>query len=109
MGYTLGIGLLHLLVDLGVPVTHRLWCDNQAAIAVMDDSSSWRTRHLSVRASALRDQIRAGELHLRYAPTGEQRADGLTKHLGSRELVARSRVHLGMREEECVSTQQTHA
>ena len=64
---------------------------------------SWRTRHLAVRAAALRDYALAGELQIMYAPSGEQRADGLTKQLGLPDLVALSRTMLRLKEEECVT------
>ena len=81
-------------------VEHTLFCDNEAALAIMQESMSWRTRHLAVRAAALRDHALASELHLAYAPSGEQRADGLTKQLGVPELVALSRKQLRLKEEE---------
>ena len=100
LAFCLGVGIVHLLADIRVPTAHTLYCDNEAAIAIMHESMSWRTRHLAVRAAALRDHALADELVIAYASSSEQRADGLTKQLGVPELMALFRTMMRLKEEE---------
>ena len=100
LGFDLGSGIHALLADIRIAASHCLFCDNEAAISIMHESMSWRTRHLAVKAAALRDHALSGDLQIAYAPSGEQRADGLTKQLGVPELMALFRKQLRLKEEE---------
>ena len=61
--------------------------DNQAALALSDGSKgSWRTRHLRLRMSWLRERIANGEAKLVYEPGLTQRADLGTKPLAKDRL-----------------------
>ena len=56
--------------------------DNSAAITLAsEEGGSWRTHHLKVRASALRQIMQEGWIAISYCPGDLQLADGLTKIL----------------------------
>ena len=70
--------------------------DNQAANFLANDSAgSWRTRHLLLRASALREAVQSKTIRLDYEKSADMTADCLTKHL-SAPLISRQRTLLGM-------------
>lgn len=72
--------------------------DNQACIAMATNAgASDRTKHLDVCYHFLRDCAEQGQVVLRYVPSKEQIADGLTKALSADEF-ARFRAALGVGE-----------
>ena len=73
-----------------------LHVDNQAALNILDDKFSWRTRHLASRASTVRAYAKYGEIELQWAETKAQIADCLTKHFGSKEAYEQSRKSIGL-------------
>jgi len=82
-GYTAGEGIAGLLTALEFDVSRRLYGDNKAALAVCgNETGGWRTRHLRIRASRLREILQEGNQwsasHLRGTSLA---ADGLTKPL----------------------------
>ena len=81
LGAQMGVGLTVLLEDMGIRVDAWQGIDNQAALSVLQDTSSWRTRHLAIRSAVLRDLVREGILRCSHVGTTEQFADGLTKFL----------------------------
>ncbi|MCW3101490.1 MAG: retrovirus-related Pol polyprotein from transposon 1-94 [Chthonomonadaceae bacterium] len=61
----------------------ELFCDNQAAIAlVRSDSYSERTKHIDVRHHFIKQHVRSGAINLQWISTDDQLADVLTKTLG---------------------------
>lgn len=70
-----------LLAQLGVetgPVP--LYSDSQAAIAIAKSPGiSARTKHIDVRLHFIRERAAAGDLELRFTPSGQMLADPLTK------------------------------
>jgi hypothetical protein len=60
-----------------------LFQDNQSTIALARKgrSTSARTRHISIRYFFVKDRVDAGEVEIEYLPTGEMRADIMTKPL----------------------------
>ena len=62
--------------------------DNQAAIVLASpaSSASWRTRHLRVRASFLREKIELNQVALEFVPGKLQLADLLTKSFPRQRL-----------------------
>ena len=81
LGAQMGVGLVTLLEDLGVYTTLWQGVDNQAALSVLADTSSWRTRHLAIRSAVLRDLIRDGIMECQHVRSADHKADGLTKFL----------------------------
>ena len=81
LGAQMGVGLVTLLEDLGVYTTLWQGVDNQAALSVLADTSSWRTRHLAIRSAVLRDLIRDGVMTCQHVRSADQKADDLTKFL----------------------------
>jgi hypothetical protein len=74
----------HLLKDAGIRVIkpHKLWEDNQAAIAVTKDvRSGKRTKHMEVRHFYTRDVVKSGRAAIAYCDTKEMIADIFTKPL----------------------------
>ena len=65
-----------------------LGIDNQAAISLAKPTtnSSWRTRHLRVRASYIHEQIEDNQVIVRYVPGKDQWADLLTKSFPRQRL-----------------------
>ena len=83
LGAQITMGLGTLIEDLGMNVSMWQGIDNQAALAVLHDTSSWRTRHLAIRSAVLRDLVKDGTLKTSHVRSQEQKADGLTKFLGA--------------------------
>eukprot|EP00439_Symbiodinium_sp_Y106_P060055 s2743_g8.t2 len=77
-----------LLTDMGTQAESReLRVDNSAAITLAsEEGGSWRTRHLKVRAAALRQRIQEGWIAISYCPGDFQLADGLTKILAAKRM-----------------------
>jgi hypothetical protein len=81
--------------DRGVSIS--LEVDNQGALAIARNKMlGQRTKHIDVRYHYLREQVQAGGLVLRYTPTEELIADGLTKPLVG-ALFERFRERLGVK------------
>ena len=58
----------------------NLYVDNQAAVTLLTASSgSWRTRHLKLRSSWIKERIKNNELRVQHVPGAEQKADLGTK------------------------------
>ena len=58
--------------------------DNQGAIKLAENSVFHnRTKHIAVRYHFIRQAVDEGKISLRYKPTAEMVADGLTKSLGT--------------------------
>ncbi|CAE7308079.1 RE1, partial [Symbiodinium sp. KB8] len=79
-GTTLMASIDALLHDVGAQASVReLRVDNSAAITLAsEEGGSWRTRHLKVRAGALRQRIQNGWMRIAFCPGVTQLADGLT-------------------------------
>ena len=57
-------------------------CDNQGAIALAKNPDSHsRSKHIDIQWHYQRERLEDGSVELRYIPTEEQLADGLTKAL----------------------------
>ena len=65
------------------PASRIIYSDSTAALAIQQGSSSFRTRHLKVRATWLREQLEDGFLRLEHRRGDYQLADLLTKPLAS--------------------------
>ena len=65
------------------PASRIIFSDSTAALAIQQGSSSFRTRHLKVRASWVREQLDDGFLMLEHRRGDYQLADLLTKPLAS--------------------------
>ncbi|CAE7767290.1 RE2 [Symbiodinium sp. CCMP2592] len=87
-GSTLTASVDALLNDMGAHVDGReLRVDNSAAIVLAsEEGGSWRTRHLKVRAGALRQLVQQGWIAISYCPGDRQLADGLTKILAAKRM-----------------------
>ena len=87
-GTTLMASIDALLHDVGAQASVReLRVDNSAAITLAsEEGGSWRTRHLKVRAGALRQRIQNGWMRIAFCPGVTQLADGLTKILPARRM-----------------------
>lgn len=72
---------------LGTKATLKLHSDSTAAIAIAaGTTSSWRTRHLRIRAAGLTEALRSREVTLRHVAGAELVADGMTKQLNGQVL-----------------------
>ena len=56
--------------------------DNKSAVKVCELGGTWRTRYFAIRAARLAEESAADTISLRYCPTGDMLADGLTKLAG---------------------------
>ena len=82
-------GVECLLADLGEQIPAReLATDSSAALGISQGASSWRTRHLRIRAGWLVEQVQFGLMTTRHCPGLHQPADLLTKPLSSQRLRA---------------------
>ena len=76
-GHLFSLNVETLLADLQCKVQRQLMLDNTSAISLattQDKSCSWRTRHLRLRALALREQLLLGTVQVRFCPGNEQLA-----------------------------------
>lgn len=68
-------------------VTHIMG-DNQSAVALsLTPEFQQRTKHFNVKLHYQRSILEEGSIDIRYIPTMLEAADGLTKPLGSTEMV----------------------
>ena len=68
-------------------VKMKMHSDSTAAIAIAaGTTSSWRTRHLRIRAAGLTEALRSREVSLRHVAGVELVADGMTKQLTGQPL-----------------------
>ena len=74
-----GNGLRALIEELGIATRLRVKIDNTSALSITELGGSWRSRHYSVRATAIRELVELNELKLEYVSTKLQLADCLTK------------------------------
>ncbi|CAE7271935.1 unnamed protein product, partial [Symbiodinium sp. CCMP2456] len=75
-------GVEALLLDIGEVVEGKeIASDSMAALSISSGSSSWRTRHLRIKAGWLQEQISHGLMTARHCPGEVQPADLLTKAL----------------------------
>ena len=71
-----------LLESLGIfPEDKLIYSDNTSAVAIQKGSCSFRTGHLKVRATWLREHIQTGSIRLQHQPGALQLADLVTKAL----------------------------
>ena len=91
-----------MLEDLGLGMlAKRLWCDSTSAISISKGASSWRTRHLRVKALWLQERLESEEMALGHIRGTHQLADLLTKALTSARISELARLWgLGPREED---------
>ena len=73
-----------LLTEMGFrvrkPVT--VFCDNRSTVQITQNSSDQeRTKHIDIRMHFVRDEVKNGEVIVRWIETGQQTADIFTKPL----------------------------
>ena len=80
-------GLEAILHDAGEKVEwRRLASDSTSALSISAGGSSWRTRHLRIKAGWLQEQIAEGYFEISHCPGEIQPADLLTKPLSSARM-----------------------
>ena len=80
-------GIEALLNDMGVFMEEKkIASDSMAALSITSGSSSWRTRHLKIKAAWIQEQIAHKEFTTVHWPGERQPADLLTKALSSARL-----------------------
>jgi len=90
------VWLRRLLVELQVaeeeghaPIATVIYGDNQGAIALTKNPEFHaRTKHIDIQHHFVREKQQSGEVDLRYIPTEQQVADGLTKALPTDKFAA---------------------
>ena len=76
-------GVEAILSDIGEVVEDReLASDSTSALSISSGSSSWRTRHLRIKAGWLSEQLSHGLFRATHCPGATQPADLLTKANG---------------------------
>ena len=76
---------LHQIRIYPIPI----YCDNQGAIALAKNPENHqRTKHIDVRYHYIREKEEDGTIEIRYLPTEQMVADGLTKSLPSTRQTA---------------------
>ncbi|CAE7831413.1 RE1 [Symbiodinium sp. CCMP2592] len=77
-------GVEAILSDAGEQVMFRqIASDSTSALSISGGTSSWRTRHLRIKAGWLQEQLAQGLLETVHCPGERQPADLLTKPLSS--------------------------
>ena len=80
-------GVESLLADIGQSIAERrIESDSMAALSISSGSSSWRTRHLRIKANWLQEQISYGLITVQHCRGEVQPADLLTKALSYARL-----------------------
>eukprot|EP00439_Symbiodinium_sp_Y106_P026580 s3624_g3.t1 len=80
-------GVEAILADIGEVVEDReLASDSTSALSISSGSSSWRTRHLRIKAGWLSEQLSHGLFRATHCPGATQPADLLTKALSSMRM-----------------------
>ena len=86
-------GMEAMLSDLGEEIEEKhIASDSTAALSISSGSSSWRTRHLKIKANWLNEQLEYGMFKATRCPGERQLADLLTKALTN----ARTSLLLGL-------------
>jgi len=88
-GFVFAENIKVLLQGVGVDIDVHMGLDNRAAIKLasqVERPSSWRTRHLRLRAAALKEKQMNQELTIHYVDSLRQGADVLTKTVGADTL-----------------------
>jgi hypothetical protein len=71
------------------PMATIIYGDNQGAIALAKNPQFHaRTKHIDLQHHFIREKINEGKIELKYVPTAEQVADGLTKPLCKDKFLA---------------------
>ena len=82
-------GVEALLMDMGICVEEKqIASDSTAALSISTGSSSWRTRHLKIKANWIQEQISYGQFTTTHCPGERQLADLLTKALSSARIAS---------------------
>ncbi|CAE7352090.1 unnamed protein product [Symbiodinium microadriaticum] len=82
-------GVEALLLDMGMVVKEKqIASDSTAALSISTGSSSWRTRHLKIKANWIQEQVSYGQFTTTHCPGERQLADLLTKALSSARIVS---------------------
>ena len=82
-------GVEALLLDMGMSVEEKqIASDSTAALSISTGSSSWRTRHLKIKANWIQEQVSYGQFTTVHCPGDRQLADLLTKALSSARIGA---------------------
>ena len=78
------IARTHLYDDLNIATrAPLLLSDSQSALALTGTSSNYpRSKHIDIRYHFIRDVIQKNQINVDYIPSGQQKADILTKSLG---------------------------
>lgn len=73
-------------LNLIIPEALTIECDNAQTIRLLVDESmklQTKLRHVDIHSHWLRQEVQRGSIHIRWVPTKEMVADGLTKALSS--------------------------
>ena len=82
-------GVEALLTDMGMFVENKeIASDSTAALTISTGSSSWRTRHLKIKANWIQEQVSYGQFTTTHCPGERQLADLLTKALSSARIAS---------------------
>ena len=77
------------MLDMGMVVKEKqIASDSTAALSISTGSSSWRTRHLKIKANWIQEQVSYGQFTTTHCPGERQLADLLTKALSSARIVS---------------------
>ena len=89
---------LFAALDLDIDHTPYLSIDNLQTVGIINKSSDTlktSLRHIDIHQHWLREAAQLGQIHVRWVPTAEMKADGLTKILGEQKHV-KFREQMGM-------------
>ena len=78
-GVQLGLGFNDYLNEFRMGSVIAMRGDSQAALALAPQGGTWKRRHYTVEAGALRQAVRLSSINMQPAQSSEQRADALTK------------------------------
>ena len=80
-GATHGLGLKSMALDLGLELKISILTDATAAIGMSRRLGVGRVPHLDTSLLCIQNKTRSGDIALHKVPSGDHRADMLTKHV----------------------------
>ena len=59
-----------------------VWCDSQSAMAMTENPTNGRAKHIDIKFHYVKDCVSSGNIKFKYVGTSDQIADLMTKGLG---------------------------
>jgi hypothetical protein len=71
VGMQLALAFQDYVLEFGIKTTITIRGDNQAAIALVSNGGTWRSRYYMVKAAALRQAVKLGLIKLEFVKSAD--------------------------------------